>query len=124
MGMATATKEAVRLPPAPPIPKIVQGVGFLVANSGMFAAMSRRYGDAFTIEMPFLGRAVVISDPSLIKELFAMAPELAQRPASGAGSLGQAFGPGSTFSLAGDPLIQRRKLLVPPFHGKRMRAYE
>jgi cytochrome P450/ubiquinone/menaquinone biosynthesis C-methylase UbiE len=90
----------------------------------MFAAMSRRYGDAFTIEMPFLGRAVVISDPALIKELFAMTPELAQRPASGAGSLGQAFGPGSTFSLAGDPLIQRRKLLVPPFHGKRMRAYE
>jgi cytochrome P450/SAM-dependent methyltransferase len=90
----------------------------------MFAAMSRRYGDAFTIEMPFLGRAVVISDPSLIKELFAMSPELAQRPASGAGSLGLAFGPGSTFSLAGDPLIQRRKLLAPPFHGKRMRAYE
>jgi cytochrome P450/SAM-dependent methyltransferase len=90
----------------------------------MFAMMSRRYGDAFTIEMPFLGRAVVISDPSLIKELFAMTPELAQRPASGAGSLGQAFGPGSTFSLAGDPLIQRRKLLVPPFNGKRMRAYE
>ncbi len=86
--------------------------------------MSRRYGDAFTIEMPFLGRAVVISEPSLIKELFAMTPELAQRPASGAGSLGQAFGPGSTFSLAGDPLIQRRKLLVPPFNGKRMRAYE
>ncbi|MDT5177640.1 MAG: hypothetical protein QOJ95_1838 [Mycobacterium sp.] len=122
--MATATEEAVRLPPAPPIPKMIQGVGFLLANSGMFAAMARRYGDAFTVEMPFLGRAVVISDPSLIKELFAMTPELAQRPASGAGSLGQAFGPGSTFSLAGDPLIQRRKVLVPPFNGKRMRAYE
>lgn len=122
--MATATMDAVRLPPAPPIPKLIQGAGFLLANSGMFAAMARRYGDAFTVEMPFLGRAVVLTDPTLIKELFALTPDLAQRPASGVGSLGQAFGPGSTFSLAGDPLIERRKLLVPPFHGKRMRAYE
>jgi cytochrome P450/SAM-dependent methyltransferase len=123
-AMATATMEPVRLPPAPRIPKIAQGIGFLAANSGMFAALARRYGRAFTIEMPFLGRAVVISEPTLIKELFGMGTDLVERPASGAGSLGQAFGPGSTFSLAGEPLIERRKLVVPPFHGKRMRSYE
>ncbi|WP_163798002.1 phthiotriol/phenolphthiotriol dimycocerosates methyltransferase [Mycolicibacterium sediminis] len=122
--MTTATVEGVRLPPAPPIPKIIQGIGFLIANSGMFAAMSRRYGEAFTIEMPFLGRAVVISNPALVKELFSTSPGIAQRPASGTGSLGEAFGPGSTFSLAGDELVARRKLLVPPFNGKRMRSYE
>jgi cytochrome P450/ubiquinone/menaquinone biosynthesis C-methylase UbiE len=122
--MATATIEGVRLPPAPRIPSLVQGVGFLVANSAMFAAMSRRYGDAFTVKMPFLGRAVVISDPAMVRELFTLGPELAQRPATGVGSLGQAFGPGSTFSLAGDELLARRKLIVPPLHGRRMRGYE
>ena len=122
--MATATMEPVRLPPAPRLPKTVQGIGFLAANSGMFAAFARRYGSAFTVEMPFLGRAVVITDPVLIKELFGTGADLVERPASGPGSLGQAFGAGSTFSLAGDALIERRKLVVPPFHGKRMRGYE
>ncbi len=34
------------------------------------------------------------------------------------------LGPGSTFSLDGTAHRQRRKLLVPPFHGKRMAGYE
>ena len=33
-------------------------------------------------------------------------------------------GPGSTFSLDGAEHRERRKLLVPPFHGKRMAGYE
>ena len=34
------------------------------------------------------------------------------------------LGPGSTFSLDGAAHRQRRKLLVPPFHGRRMPGYE
>ena len=34
------------------------------------------------------------------------------------------LGPGSTFGLQDEEHRRRRKLLVPPFHGKRMRAYE
>lgn len=34
------------------------------------------------------------------------------------------LGPGSTFSLDGDEHRERRKPLVPPFHGKRMQGYE
>ena len=38
--------------------------------------------------------------------------------------LGEVLGPGSTFSLDGAEHRERRKLLVPPFHGKRMAGYE
>ncbi len=41
-----------------------------------------------------------------------------------ASNLGAVLGPGSTFSLDGDEHRERRKLLVPPFHGKRMAGYE
>ncbi|MGY1960788.1 hypothetical protein [Nocardia gipuzkoensis] len=41
-----------------------------------------------------------------------------------ASDLGLVFGPGSTFSLDGDEHRARRKILVPPFHGKRMKTYE
>jgi cytochrome P450 len=121
--MATETTEAVRLPPRPRIPKTVQGIAFLSATHGMFAALGRRYGSAFTVNIPHIDQAVVISDPILVKDVFSTSSDLIERP-TGAGHLGEAFGPGSTFSLAGDELLARRKLVVPPFHGKRVRSYE
>ena len=63
---------------------------------------------------------MAISDPVLIKELFTSNTDLVAR----AGNLGEVLGPGSTFSLDGTEHRLRRKLLVPPFHGKRMQGYE
>jgi len=64
---------------------------------------------------------VVISDPTLIKDVFSADRELIVRPGH---NLGATIGPGSTFSLEGDVHLQRHRLLVPPFAGKRMRGYE
>ena len=123
--MATATTEPVRLPPGTRVPKLIQTLQFLVSNHAMFSALSRRYdSDVVRVNLPRNNHAVVINDPVLAKELFNTGTELVERPPSGAGSIGEAFGPGSTFSLAGDEHRERRKLLAPPFHGKRMRSYD
>jgi cytochrome P450 len=123
--MATATTEPVRLPPGPRIPKVLQTAAFLATNHAMFAALVRRYGsDVVRVNLPHNNHAVVITDPALAKDLFNTSTDLVERPPSGAGSIGEAFGPGSTFSLAGDEHRERRKLLAPPFHGKRMRSYD
>ena len=118
--MAEATTDPVRLPPTVPLPKPVMAVAFLAAGSRAVKALGRHYGSAFTVRMPIVGRAVIISDPAEIKELFTAGSDLVKRP----GNLGRVFGPGSTFSLHGAEHRERRKLLVPPFHGKRMNAYE
>jgi cytochrome P450 len=118
--MAVATTDPVRLPPAPPIPKLLQGVGFVAAREKPVAALAKRYGPAFTLRLPIFGDTVVVSDPALIKDLFTTNTDLVGR----AGVLGEMFGPGSTFSLDGTAHRERRKLLVPPFHGKRMASYE
>ena len=118
--MAVATTDPVRLPPAPRIPKLLQGVGFVAAREKSVAALAKRYGSAFTLRLPIFGETVVVSDPALIKDLFTTNTDLIAR----AGVLGEMFGPGSTFSLDGAEHRERRKLLVPPFHGKRMAAYE
>jgi cytochrome P450 len=39
-------------------------------------------------------------------------------------TFGEIAGPGSTWGLDGEEFLARRKLLAPPFHGKRMRSYE
>jgi cytochrome P450 len=119
--MATATTQPVRLPPGPRIPKTVQGIGLLIAQHPTVAALARRYGDVFTINLPTFGQTVMISDPTLVKDLFSTSRHLLGRPNY---NLGDIIGPGSMFNLEGDELLERRKLLLPPFHGNRMRSYE
>ena len=118
--MAEATTDPVRLPPGPRIPKALFGLAFVTARHRAVAAVGRRYGGAFTVDLPIFGETVVISDRALIKDLFTTSGDLVGR----ASNLGSILGPGSTFSLDGDQHRQRRKLLVPPFHGKRMQGYE
>jgi len=122
--MATATTEPVRLPPGSRLPKPVQAIWFLASNHGMFGVLARRYGSVISVNLPGAGHAVVISDPALVKDLFTTSTDLIERPTFGSGTLGDVFGPGSTFSLAGEKLLARRKMVVPLFHGRRLRSYE
>src|SRR5215213_6812629 len=120
--MVTATTDPVRLPPGPWIPKPVQGVAFL-ASKEMYAALCRRYGSAISVNLPVFGHAVVISDPILAKDLFSTSTDLIERPTWGAGTVADVFGPGSLSSLTGNEHLARRRLLAPPFHGKRLQSY-
>ncbi len=120
--MATATTEPVRLPPVLHIPKIVQGIVFVTPLQYRVApGLSRHYGGPFTINLPVFGRTVVVSDPVLVKDVYSSSFDLIERPTK---VLGQAFGPGSTFSLVGKEHLERRKLMLPNFHGKRVKNYE
>ena len=74
-----------------------------------------------TVSMPVFGRMVVISDPVLVQDLFRTSGDLIERPTAQALP---GIGPGSMFSLIGEELVERRRLLHPPFHGKRVRSYE
>jgi len=118
--VAEATTDPVRLPPVVPIPKLLTGVVFLAVGKRAVKTLGRRYGNVFTLRLPIIGQSVIIGDPALIKDLFTTGSDLVRRP----GNLGNVFGPGSTFSLHGAEHRQRRKLLVPPFHGSRMNGYE
>jgi cytochrome P450 len=123
--MATATTEPVRLPPGPRIPKPIQAIWFLAKTHEMYAALGRRYDSSvIDVRLPGLGHAVVINDAVLAKEVFNTSTDVLERATTGGASLGDGFGSGSTFSLAGDKLLARRKMVLPLFHGKRMRSYE
>jgi cytochrome P450 len=119
--MSTSTTDPVRLPPGPRLPKIVQGVAFLAARQEVVAALGRRYGGAFTVNLPIFGRTVVIGDPILVKDLFSTGIDLLGRATH---TFGAILGPGSTWGLDGGELLERRRLLAPPFHGQRMKRYE
>lgn len=118
--MATASTEAVRLPPELRVPKVLQGLGFLFARRRMVAALARRHGNVFTLNLPGFGRTVVVGDPDQIKDLFGTSRELLGRSKL---NLGKIFGPGSMFTLSGDEHLKRRRLLAPPFHSRQVAEY-
>ena len=62
--MGEATTDPVRLPPGPRIPKLIQGIGFVASRDKSIQAVGRRYGSEFTLNLPILGRTLVISDPA------------------------------------------------------------
>ena len=66
---------------------------------------------------------MLISDPDAVKALFTAPPE---RGALGGRQLaaGAGMGPSSVLVLTGPEHMRQRKLLLPPFHGERMREYE
>jgi cytochrome P450 len=83
----------------------------------------RRYGDAFSVR--FLGferPMVMISDPEAIKALYR---ERAHGLPPGRDIvLGPILGAKSLLLQEGAEHLSRRKLMLPSFHGERMRSYE
>jgi cytochrome P450 family 138 len=112
---------ATKLPPGPSTPRLVQGVRGFTAPLRTMRGLRARYGPDFTVNVPIFGRAVVISDPAEIKQLFTTSPEIADNLDV---NLGRVLGPNSFFAISGDRHKKQRKLLVPPFHGRRLGAYE
>jgi hypothetical protein len=119
--MTAISEAASKLPPGPRLPRAIQGVAFLASRQKTMAHFRRKYGSSYTLNIPIFGRAVVISDPALVKQLFMTSTDVAKNVEP---NLGRVLGPGSFFSLEGEAHRRQRKLLVPPFHGKRMRGYE
>ncbi|WP_410565546.1 cytochrome P450 [Amycolatopsis sp. cmx-4-61] len=118
--MTTMTSPTT-LPPGPTVPRAVQGAYALTRPMRGLRRLKDRYGNAFTVNVPIFGHAVVISDPAEIKQLFTSGPELVDNLEV---NLGRVLGPRSMFALSGDEHKRQRKLLVPPFHGRRLAAYE
>jgi cytochrome P450 family 138 len=111
----------VTLPPGPTAPRVVQAAYALThAHRGM-RRMRDRFGDAFTVNVPVFGHALVISDPAEVRQLFRTTPDVVDNLDN---NLGRLLGPGSLFALRGEDHRTQRRLLTPPFHGRRLSAYE
>ncbi|HYZ54139.1 MAG TPA: cytochrome P450, partial [Streptosporangiaceae bacterium] len=113
--------NTVTLPDGPSAPRIVQSGSALAAPLWAMRRMRERYGSAFTLNLPIFGKVVVISDPAEVRQLFTASPDIAGNLDI---NLGRVLGPTSLFALEGDQHTRQRKLLVPPFHGRRLSVYE
>jgi cytochrome P450 len=111
------------LPPGPKAPPMLQTLAWALAPTWLMDRCARRLGEAFTLTFGPSGlQLVVISDPEAVKTVFTAPPELAPSSA-GSSPIAPVMGPSSVIVLTGPEHMRQRKLLLPPFHGERMREY-
>ena len=114
---------AVSLPPGPKLPALLQTLGFILAPVQFIDAMRRRYGDIVTFSTSFDSGFVMVFDPDTVKQVFRAPPDRLRAGEANA-LLGTILGQRSLLLLDGAEHLRQRKLMLPPFHGRRMRAYE
>lgn len=111
------------LPPGPTSHPLVQTLRWAFRPLPFMQECRRRYGDSFSVK--FLGfetPMVMVSDPVAIKALYT---ERAHGlPPGREVFLEPVLGPRSLLLLEGSDHLAHRKLMLPPFHGERMRSYE
>jgi cytochrome P450 len=113
-----------RLPPGPRLPPIAQTLVWAFAPTWLMDRCSRRLGEAFTVTFAPSGlKLVLVSDPEAVKALFTAPADVAPS-ATKDSPVAPIVGRSSVLVLTGAEHMRQRKLLLPPFHGERMREYE
>jgi cytochrome P450 family 135 len=109
------------LPPGPRMPSALQALGWARRPYPFMKHCQERFGDTFTLRILHSGTWVFLSDPADVKRVFT----------ASSGSLGVALanplllpilGPRSVMLLEEPGHMTRRRLMLPPFHGRRMGA--
>jgi cytochrome P450 len=83
----------------------------------------RRYGDMFTLRIANEGTWVFLADPDAIKQVFTGDPRVLHAGEANVVVL-PLLGHHSVLVLDEAAHMSQRKLMLPPFHGERMRGYE
>jgi len=111
------------LPPGPPEPPSIQTARWLLRPIPFMESCRRRFGDAFSVTfMGFTTPMVMLSDPAAILALYTN-PKHGLPPGRSI-ALMPVMGPRSVLLLEGAEHLARRRLMLPPFHGERMQAYQ
>jgi cytochrome P450 len=113
----------VPLPPEPSSSSLVQTLRWTLRPLAFMQECRERYGDSFSLR--FLGferPMVLISDPAAIKALY-MEREHGLPPGRNV-ILEPILGSQSLLLQEGAEHLARRRLMLPSFHGERMRSYE
>lgn len=108
--------------PGPRAPMALQSLHYGLAPYDFFQRPHRRFGDVFRVSVAG-STWIVLGAPEAVREVFALGYEAvdageANRP------LGALLGTRNLLLLDGEQHLARRRLVLPPFHGESLRAYE
>ncbi len=105
------------------MPSLFQMLKWVFRPIPLMRGCAETYGDAFTVRLLGVPPMVFFSDPAAIKQVFTGDPERLQAGQANSMAFKLIVGPNSILLLDGARHKRERKLLMPPFHGERMRLY-
>ena len=113
------------LPEGPKAPSALQMFQWVTAPFPFMRSCHRRYGDCFTIRLSRrFGPLVLFSHPEALQVILTNDDgKLFEAPGSLNVTLELITGTQSVFGLSDERHRRARRLLMPPFHGERMRSY-
>jgi cytochrome P450 len=122
LNTAIAATAPDPLPPGPSGPGPLVFANFLLRPGRFLEDCKRRYGTPFTFQLSPQRTVVITDDPAVIKQVFTSDPT---KLLAGVGNevLRPLLGPRSVLTLDEPEHMRQRKLLLPPFHGDRMKLY-
>lgn len=122
MAATKPRDDRAELPDGPRIPPLAQTLLWLFRPTELMDACRRRYGETFTLRLAGFPPAVMFSTPDAIRDIFTGDPDVLLAGQDNA-MLKPLLGESSVLLLDGPRHLRHRKLLLPPFHGERMKAY-
>jgi cytochrome P450 len=111
------------LPAGPAWPPVVQTAAWIARPAPFMERARRRYGDVFTVRLAQVGTFVFTTDPAMLKTVFTTGPDRLRAGEANV-ALEPVLGSRSVLLLDGPEHLRQRKLMLPPFHGDRLRGYE
>ena len=110
------------VPPGPRMPTALQTLAMVTRQRPFLERQRRRFGPMFSLKVAGLPAMVVLADPELIKHTFKAPAHVLH--AGTRSPLRRVLGKHSLLGIDEDDHLEQRKLLLPPFKGRRMKSYE
>ncbi|KAB8332613.1 cytochrome P450 [Scytonema tolypothrichoides VB-61278] len=111
----------MKLPNGPQTPGLVQMLQWVFSPMSLMEACTKRYGDIFTLQ---LSRPVVfVSNPQAMQQMLTSDTKEFEAPSDWNTPFEPMLGKNSVITLSGKAHQRQRQLIMPPFHGDRMRTY-
>ncbi|NWF62530.1 MAG: cytochrome P450 [Fischerella sp.] len=109
----------MKLPNGPQTPQLVQILQWILNPMTYMEDCARRYGDIFTLQLT--SPMVFVSNPQALQQI--LTRDAKEFEAPGEPLFLPTLGEHSVITVSGEVHRRQRQLLMPPFHGDRMRAY-
>jgi cytochrome P450 len=120
---AIASGPVAGLPPGPSAPAFVLTYRYATNPLPLLDECAQRFGDIFTIRLLGSGPWVFVWSPPLLKALFTAPPDAVHAGEANGSVFGPVTGSASVFTMDESAHLDRRRLLLPQFHGDRMQVY-
>ncbi|KOP27341.1 cytochrome [Hapalosiphon sp. MRB220] len=109
----------MKLPNGPKTPSLVQIFQWINSPMTYMEDCAERYGDIFTLQLT--EPVVMVSNPQALQQM--LTSDTKEFAAPGDPLFESFLGKNSVITVSGEVHRRQRQLLMPPFHGERMRSY-